>query len=741
MKKAVWVLNIDNYRPDITKYTLPTIKAYAEKIGAEYHEITERKFPDFPITYEKMQLWELGKDYDWNILIDADVLISDKMQDVIAVAKEYPKTVISLQQCNAVNYFKPGPNFNKLRSIDLNDGTKLVPTTSANFVITNKATHVIYEPVELSPEEMAQQTVLPYMCDEYNFLSKRAEYGIDSRRLIDVGVDDSLIHHLAATTDNNETESDIINKLEEFKKPIKYAVLVASTSKIQKMCDLTYPTIRAYAEKIGADFVHKEISNPSLARLEIANLLDEYSRVLYVDSDVIIRPDSPNIFDTVPQEKMGLLDEGRFTSQILGLYKMYDQANVPPDKRAKKYWGFGVAVVSRGHKHLFQDMDPRMKDTDHLNMVLHAFETPIKEISYKFNFQHFLGKFCGEERHSAYFIHYSGGLKNVGVSGLVNMIKDDLTIWEQAAPEYNFKRNINIIVGGGLGDQITAEPTARYVKNVLYKDANIVISTAFPELFLHLGVPVYTHNSPLKPNKIYYEMETYKGLDSPIWQVVSHTLSNATDYAAISALRLQLPLDHRHITLPHSEKDKSKVLSILGGADIDKTVVMHCGKGWKSKTLPKEIWQSYIDALIDAGYTVILIGKTVNEAQGAVEVDSSRCINTVDKLSIQQTIELIRMCKVLISNDSSPVHMAGASDCWIGLIATCKHPDYILPYRNGSTKYKTINLERNAMYYDYDWRPTSVDTASIEGCTDQRLVECAPTAEGILDFVNKSLTK
>ena len=83
-KKCVWTLNINNYEPAITELTYPFLKIYAQKIGAEFRIITERKYPGWPIVYEKLQLHELGEEYDWNIYIDSDALISPEFFDVTA---------------------------------------------------------------------------------------------------------------------------------------------------------------------------------------------------------------------------------------------------------------------------------------------------------------------------------------------------------------------------------------------------------------------------------------------------------------------------------------------------------------------------------------------------------------------------------------------------------------------------------------------------------------------------------
>ena len=87
MKKIIFLLNIDNYAPEITAITYPLIERYAQKIGASIIQITERKFPDFPPVYEKFQIYELAKanPADWYIYIDSDALLHPDLFDITAV--------------------------------------------------------------------------------------------------------------------------------------------------------------------------------------------------------------------------------------------------------------------------------------------------------------------------------------------------------------------------------------------------------------------------------------------------------------------------------------------------------------------------------------------------------------------------------------------------------------------------------------------------------------------------------
>lgn len=82
MKKTVFTLCVDNYAPAITEITFPLIDKYANKIGADFCIITDRLHPDMPPVYEKIQLYELSKENDWTIYVDADTLIHPDFPDI-----------------------------------------------------------------------------------------------------------------------------------------------------------------------------------------------------------------------------------------------------------------------------------------------------------------------------------------------------------------------------------------------------------------------------------------------------------------------------------------------------------------------------------------------------------------------------------------------------------------------------------------------------------------------------------
>ncbi len=83
-RKFVYTLNVDNYAPRIRTLTYPTIRGWADKIGAEFREIKDRRYPDFPVTYEKLQIFDLAQQdgAEWAMYVDADTLVSPEFFDI-----------------------------------------------------------------------------------------------------------------------------------------------------------------------------------------------------------------------------------------------------------------------------------------------------------------------------------------------------------------------------------------------------------------------------------------------------------------------------------------------------------------------------------------------------------------------------------------------------------------------------------------------------------------------------------
>jgi len=137
LKKTVFTLNFDNYAPKITALTYPFIEKYAKKIGAEFKIITKRAFPKYPLIYEKLQIYELGADNDWNIYIDSDCLIHPDFFDIAEILPE--DTVLNYNTDSASSRFRYDEYFRR-------DGRNI---GSINFfTVASHLTREIWEPLE-----------------------------------------------------------------------------------------------------------------------------------------------------------------------------------------------------------------------------------------------------------------------------------------------------------------------------------------------------------------------------------------------------------------------------------------------------------------------------------------------------------------------------------------------------------------------------------------------------------------
>lgn len=99
-KKTLYTLNVNNYAPEIRAFTWPLLRRYAEKIGAEFFAITERRFPDQDIMTEKLQIHRLARERgdDWAIYIDSDCLVHPDTMDFTEVL---PRDTV---MCNGTDY-------------------------------------------------------------------------------------------------------------------------------------------------------------------------------------------------------------------------------------------------------------------------------------------------------------------------------------------------------------------------------------------------------------------------------------------------------------------------------------------------------------------------------------------------------------------------------------------------------------------------------------------------------------
>lgn len=516
-------------------------------------------------------------------------------------------------------------------------------------------------------------------------------------------------------------------------KPERLAIMtIVSGKKYQKVWSLTEPFFNAYADKIGADLlVLKElpddIPSPHWAKFSIYELLKkQYNRIAFIDVDIIIRPDSPNIFDVVPEDQFGIFNEGTYTPRAMCIHEVKKVFNVPlPKWNGKDYYNTGVMVVSREHRHIFkveEDVKPLRNsfgEQTYLNMKIMSSDVKVFSLPFKFNRMSLMDRIVGVSRLDSYFVHYAGFDVLFGEGAMFKAINRDIAKWKEDAPGYKYKRKIFIWALGGLGDCIAAEPTIRYMREILYPEADIYLLTKkyFHCLYQHIKGITFLEEGQILPEEIdaVCEFNTHPTIHDPNNEFATafgnfcpHPMLNSVDWVSIACINRQLRNKDKTIKLEYSSEDLYGILNIC--EHPEDFILVHPGRGWETKTFPAKWWQDIIDKLDAAGIKVCLIGKEVSEEHGYVPVVCPpNGIDLRDKTTLMEMVALIDLAPVLITNDSSPIFIAGAFDNYIIIIPTCKEGDLITPFRHGGQLYKSVCLNKKLIRDDEPVRITDLN--------------------------------
>lgn len=492
----------------------------------------------------------------------------------------------------------------------------------------------------------------------------------------------------------------------------KAVVTVVSGPKYERIWAKTWPRFEAYAARTGSKLVvigHQEgIPSQHWAKLGIYELLRKrFHRVAYIDADVLIREDCPDLFDVVPDNAIGIFNEGRYSPRAICIYEIMNAYRISlPKWNRIDYYNTGVMVVSREHRHLFK-LPGEVKrirnsygEQTWLNLQILQSGVQVHELHHSFNHMSLMDRLTGTSRKAAYIIHYAGPPSEEALHAALD---DDLEAWGRK--DYCHVPNLFINIGGGLGDQVCAEPVIRYIREELYPEANIFAATAYPRLFKHIDGVHFSDKLPDVKLDAVHSMDTHPDEKTPHSQYVNYSHTHQVNYISTAVIKRELPILNRTIKLTWGDDDEAEVLSICESPR--KLVLVHAGKGWPSKTFPVNWWQSVVDRLAAEGYRVGLIGKEIGGEHSFQPVHTDGW-DFRDRLSLGGLIYLLSQAPLLITNDSGPLHLAGAFDNFIILIPTCKHPDYILPWRNGSPYYRTSVLYKRLLCEAIKYRPTDV---------------------------------
>lgn len=113
------------------------------------------------------------------------------------------------------------------------------------------------------------------------------------------------------------------------------------------------------------------------------------------------------------------------------------------------------------------------------------------------------------------------------------------------------------------------------------------------------------------------------------------------------------------------------------------------GSVWKTKIYPRENYIEIIKYLIKKNYFVVLVGGKDDELLcNGIEKEFSESVKSfAGKLSIIESVSLLKKCSVLVSNDSAPTHLGMIANIPTLTIYCSTIPDFGFAPYNDKSKY------------------------------------------------------
>jgi predicted O-methyltransferase YrrM len=208
-------------------------------------------------------------------------------------------------------------------------------------------------------------------------------------------------------------------------------VTLVTNAQWQELADLTLPSQRRYAERLGADFLLLDKTvypHPHYDKWQIHELFATYDRLIYLDADMVVRPDCPDLFASVPPEAVG--GENELLSvpvQAQHLARFCQRLGLAP-LPCPFYLNGGLFVASRRHRDVFRPPEAVVTDLpwpeqSHFNARLIAGKHPVFFLPAAFNDRHRRADYLRR----SYILHYACLPHQARLAA----VRRDLEAWDQ----------------------------------------------------------------------------------------------------------------------------------------------------------------------------------------------------------------------------------------------------------------------------------------------------------------------
>lgn len=260
------------------------------------------------------------------------------------------------------------------------------------------------------------------------------------------------------------------------------------------------------------------------------------------------------------------------------------------------------------------------------------------------------------------------------------------TYHNRYAHEQGHEWNWCYAAGGGIGDIICAEPTLRYLLSK-FPQARITLLTHHPDVFSHLHQKLHAIHDPSVP----LDGDKYRifttGFHGPplLWEFIEPSGMNSVDFVAMSVLRRLLDPVDRQIILNRAPANHPFWKDFI--RKPSQFVFLHPGLTWTSRTFPEDWWVELTE-LLGQRWTPVLVGKHHPskhlDFNGVFDFKAPEgVVDLRNELDLRSMISFMANADKLVTNDSSPVHMAAGGDARIAFGSTAKPGWMLKHWRHG----------------------------------------------------------
>ena len=296
----------------------------------------------------------------------------------------------------------------------------------------------------------------------------------------------------------------------------------------------------------------------------------------------------------------------------------------------------------------------------------------------------------------------------------------------------------------GLGDTICATPTIRKVSEAY--DTPISVYSKHPEVFKNL---------PYVESSLYYD-DIHENQE----------LKDSYDYYYQTEIALT-HFNDQDVKFKHSHMDIRQIHANFIGFTLlkkdshcdfvadeyqpidnlpEKYIVIHATESWPSKDWGFENWNSLCNQL---DYPIVMVGKESSEVgsfnvqKPTYDLRPRRGLDLRNKTNVHQLWHVLDKAQLVITNDSSVMHLSGTTDTEILVLGSSQRPEIRFPYRNGSQEYKIRMVLGTCDLFcasDLKYNVREHGTLNIVGpvvnCLENKeTFECHPSVDSVIKEV------